>query len=75
METIVVSFVICYYLFCTCAMEGYFLYNDREYNVIECILLSLLTFTLSWVIVPIYVGLEVGKLLAKYDNQKQNNYK
>jgi len=70
MEIIVSLFVSCYYIFCMFAMESYLVYNDKEYNVIECILLSLLTFTLSWVIVPIYVGLEVGKLLVRYDNQK-----
>lgn len=70
METIVVLFVSCYYIFCMFAMESYLVYNDREYNVIECIALSLLTMTLSWVIVPTYVGLELGKLLARYDNQK-----
>lgn len=70
METIVVSFVICYYLFCACAMESYLVYNSREYNLIECILLSLIQFTLCWIIVPMYIGLEVGKLLARYDNQR-----
>lgn len=70
METIVALFVSCYYIFCMFAMESYLVYNEREYNVIECIALSLLTMTLSWVIVPIYVGLEVGKLLARYDNQR-----
>lgn len=70
METLIIFFVICYYLFCICAMESYLVYNSREYNLIESILLSLLIMTLSWVIVPIYVGLEVGKLLARYDNQK-----
>lgn len=70
METIVALFVICYYLFCYCAMESYLVYNKREYNLIECILLSLIGITLSWIIVPIYVGFEVGKLLVRYDNQK-----
>lgn len=75
METLVIFFVICYYLFCMCAMESYLVYNSREYSLIEAVLLSLLTMTLSWVIVPMYIGLEVGKLLALYDNQKPNNSK
>lgn len=70
METLIVLFVTCYYLFCICAMESYLVYDSREYNLIECILLSLLIIALSWVIVPMYIGFEVGKLLAKYDNQK-----
>ena len=70
METLVIILAFCHYLFCYCVMESYLVYNDREYNVIECILISLLTVTLSWVIVPMYVGLELGKLLVRYDNQK-----
>lgn len=69
METLVIFFVICYYLFCMCSMESYLVYNSREYNLIEAVLLSLLTMTLSWVIVPMYIGFEVGKLLARYDNR------
>lgn len=75
MEIIVALFVGCYYIFCMFATESYLVYNDREYNIIECIALSLLTMTLSWLIVPIYVGIELGKMLVRYDNQKQNDSK